>query len=55
MRPSPYSYKFGDVIRAGLGTIEIRTHITTNYYLRFWIDVVDADNPFLQGLDLFDR
>lgn len=52
---SPYSYKFGDGIRASLCRIDVRMGISKGYFLQFWVDVVDADIPLLLGQDLLDK
>ena len=55
LHPSPYSYKFGDGIRASRGMIDVRMRIKEGFYLQFFVDVVDADIPLLLGLDLLDK
>ena len=55
LRKSNVAFKFGNSINSSLGIMEFRIPLPNNTYLPVFADVVDADIPFLIGLNYFDK
>lgn len=55
LRPSPFLFKFGDLIRKRSGKMEFTISLPNESYLPITADVVDADISLLIGIDFMDR